>query len=135
MPSHGTKELPPTPLIPSTKRHLPNINEYSPETYANLLEQENEQLRLRNQKLLDQVKRLDENLAVQRQYGMSLLEKIERYKAELGQRDNTIAEMAESIINVFQQYKTRISDPEQESMYSQFDDSSSGEIEIGVLQL
>lgn len=133
--SQRPKELPPAPLVIAPKGAPPGRNEYSLEAYARLLKQENEQLRLRAQKLIDQIIRLEENLSIQRQHGMASLKKVERYKVELSQRDNMVAEMAEIIINAFQQYKTKLSNPERASHYSHFDDSSSDDIVIGVLKL
>ncbi|KAM7210724.1 hypothetical protein V8F06_013886 [Rhypophila decipiens] len=133
--SQRPKELPPPPLALRTKRALANSDEYSPETYAKLLEQENEQLRLRTQQLSNQVKTLEENLSIQRRHGMASLEKVERYKLELRQRDNTVAEMANTIIHAFQQYKTQVSDPEGASAQSQFDDSGSEDFVISLVKL
>ncbi|KAK3901965.1 carbon-nitrogen hydrolase [Staphylotrichum tortipilum] len=52
---------------------------------------------------------------------------------ELKRRDCVVAEIAETIISSFQQYKAVVSDPEQESVYSQFEDDSSQEIMVGFL--
>ncbi|KAG7289853.1 hypothetical protein NEMBOFW57_006230 [Staphylotrichum longicolle] len=56
-----------------------------------------------------------------------------RYSEELKRRDCVVAEIAETIISSFQQYKAMVSDPERESVYSQFEEDSSQEIMVGFI--
>lgn len=123
------KELPPTPLavLRTTCSDRPG------QAYTRLLEQENEQLRLMNQSLLQQVKRLESALQEQAQEKKPLAEKMERYSDELKRRDNLVAEIAETIISAFQRYRTTVSDPERESVYSHFEEDSPQEIRVGFI--
>ncbi|KAK4108373.1 hypothetical protein N656DRAFT_801765 [Canariomyces notabilis] len=123
------KELPPTPLagLQTQCRSRPG------DAYTRLLEQENEQLRLLNQSLLQQVKKFENALREEMQEKKPLQERMERYSEELKRRDNLVAEMAELIISAFQRYKTTVSDPERESVYSHFEEESPQEIKIGFI--
>jgi hypothetical protein len=98
-----------------------------------MLEQENEQLRILNQSLLQQVKKLERAVQEQSQNKTALQVKTERYSEELKRRDCIVAEIAETIISSFQQYKVIVSDPERESVYSQFEEDSSQEIIVGFI--
>jgi hypothetical protein len=123
------KELPPTPLAGLRTQ----CRDRRGDAYTRLLEQENEQLRLLNQSLLQQVKKLENALGEETQEKKPLQEKMERYGEELKRRDNLVAEMAEIIISAFQRYKTTVSDPERESVYSHFEEDSPQEIKIGFI--
>ena len=125
------KQLPPTPLAGAGTQ----LGEGGrPEdTYTRLLEHENAQLRVLNQSLLQQVKNLEGVIRQQCQNKTALQDKTERYSEELKRRDCVVAEIAETIISSFQQYKAVVSDPEQESVYSQFEDDSSQEIIVGFV--
>jgi hypothetical protein len=125
------KQLPPTPRAGVRRKR--GVNDRSADTYTLLLEHENEQLRILNQDLLQQVKRLECSLREQSEDKTDLQGKIDRYGEELQRRDNMVAEIAETIISSFQQYKTTVSDPERVSTYSHFEEDSSQEITIGFI--
>lgn len=123
------KELPPTPLAGARTQR--GVGGRPADAYTRLLEHENEQLRTLNQSLLQQVKKLERAVQEQSQNKTALQDKTERYSEELKRRDCIVAEIAETIISSFQQYKVIASDPERESVYSQFEEDSSQEIMVG----
>jgi len=125
------KELPATPLAGA--RTQLGVGGRPTDTYTRLLEHENEQLRVLNQSLLQQVKNLERSIREQSQTKTALQDKTERYSEELKRRDCVVAEIAETIISSFQQYKAMVSDPERESVYSEFEEDSSQEIIVGFI--
>jgi hypothetical protein len=125
------KQLPPTPLAGA--RTEPGVGGRPADTYTRLLEHENAQLRVLNQSLLQQVKNLEGAIREQCQNKTALQDKTERYSEELKRRDCVVAEIAETIISSFRQYRAVVSDPEQESVYSQFEEDSSQEIMVGFI--
>ena len=130
MQHQAEKELPPTPLA---GLRTPRGAGRPTDTYTRLLEHENEQLRVLNQSLLQQVKNLERAIREQSQNKTALQDRTERYSEELKRRDCVVAEIAETIISSFQQYKAMVSDPERESVYSQFEEDSSQEIIVGFI--
>lgn len=120
-----TKALPPTPLLDRDKSH-DRAASYSAETYANLLEQENEQLRKRTQQLQLQVKSLETKVKAERTRRKANKEIQEHQGDELKRRDRIVGDIAETIINEFRRYKemTEKSDREEITVFSQFDSNS-----------
>ncbi|KUI65137.1 hypothetical protein VM1G_00662 [Cytospora mali] len=121
----SNKMLPPVPSIRDfvtcdlTKVH-------NPETYAQLLEQENEQLRLRYQQLQLQLQNLEDTLNAQKERERLMKGQVDRYSKELKRRDKIIGEIAETIISEFQRYTQALEHNElgeEIHVYSSFDES------------
>ncbi|KAL1850473.1 hypothetical protein Daus18300_012887 [Diaporthe australafricana] len=118
------KVLPPTPSAPGSQKTL---SVYSPETYAQLLEQENQQLRLRNRQLQFELQSLETKVGAERAYKRESREQADKYSNELKHRDKLVGEIAETIVNEFQRYKRvverKIEKGEEIKVYSRFDES------------
>ncbi|KAK9444622.1 hypothetical protein VB005_01685 [Metarhizium brunneum] len=120
------KTLPPEP----TRQQDPEqLGSFSPETYIQLLEDENEQLRLRNQELIKQMRALEAKLAAEIQTKASLSENLKETKGEIRRRDETIANIAGRIVQEFQRYADSVQAQSVEEGYipigySYFDSSS-----------
>lgn len=130
------KILPPTP--PSNERSArvtpPGVGEkppqpttvYSSETYAQLLEQENEQLRLKNKQLQLELDCLKSKIDIQDEQKKATQDRASQYTDALRRRDKIVAEMAETIMNEFQRYKHTVQsgkEGEEIKVYSRFDGS------------
>ncbi|KAK8070347.1 hypothetical protein PG994_006963 [Apiospora phragmitis] len=106
------KALPPTPGMAAVEPSADATDSdktYSPDTYINLLEEENEQLRLRNQELVRQLRSLQGRLADETESRKDVSEKAGEYKAGLEKRDVLVGDIANAIIREFQRYKDVIS--------------------------
>ncbi|KAJ0123524.1 hypothetical protein J7T55_011989 [Diaporthe amygdali] len=124
MAASAAKVLPPTPSALSPRKTL---SVYSPETYAQLLEQENQQLRLKNKQLQLELQSLETKIGAETAYKREGEELADKYSDALKQRDKLVGEIAETIINEFQRYKRAVqqrSDNDEEiKVYSRFDES------------
>ncbi|KAK8000485.1 hypothetical protein PG990_009299 [Apiospora arundinis] len=112
MTSRHEKALPPTPSMPAAEQAADvkdSDKTYSPETYISLLEEENEQLRLRNQELVRQLRSLQYRLADETEIRKDVSEKAGQYKAGLEKRDVLVGDIANAIIHEFQRYKDAVS--------------------------
>lgn len=120
-----SKALPPTPLLDRNRTHK-RLGSYSVETYATLLEQENEQLRKRTQQLQLQVKSLETQVEAERSRHRASKETQEQQGDELRRRDKLVGEIAETIVNEFQRYKemTEKGSGEEITVFSHFDSDS-----------
>lgn len=118
------KELPPLPL----GRRAANKQKakmYSSETYAQLLEQENKQLRMHNNQLQGQVRNLEKSIAAESKHKRASLEQISGLEKELQRRDKAVGEIARIIIEEFDKYKQVVSYAgayEDITVFSCFDD-------------
>lgn len=83
------------PLLPQTNINRDKKDEI---TYTNLLEQENQQLKLQNQKLLHQLNQVESSYLLPRR----------NLARELKQRDEMVTNIATTIISAFRQYQTRV---------------------------
>lgn len=99
---------------------------YSAETYATLLEQENEQLRLRNSQLQLRLQCLETKISTDREHQKARAELASKCSEEVKKRDKMVGEIAETIIQEFQRYKQTLRQAEDEEIkvYSAFDDDS-----------
>lgn len=121
--AHQEKSL---PALPSRRDGSirPLAKAYSQETYTQLLEQENQQLRLLNQEL--QALRAKEDLAVETERRVKLQERA-RYEEEIRRRDKFIEEISNTVLDVLEEirrYKDanrEMPDTEEISVYSQFE--------------
>lgn len=104
------KTLPPTPLRPS-KEAYPET--YSPEAYARILEEENEQLRLRNQQLVQRKNDLELQVAQHEARCIAISQKLDNCRVELNRRDETISELASTIVAAFQRYTESVDTTEE----------------------
>ncbi|KAI1122191.1 hypothetical protein F5Y10DRAFT_271327 [Nemania abortiva] len=98
------KNLPPLPNQDG-RSSIKAEKAFSVETYIQLLEDENEQLRLRNQELSQEVKALATQIQVEKGNRRLLMEDIQKHDRELEQRDNIVSGMANVILHEFQRYK------------------------------
>ncbi|KAK8038586.1 hypothetical protein PG993_006997 [Apiospora rasikravindrae] len=106
------KALPLTPGMPAAEQAADataSDKTYSPDTYISLLEEENEQLRLRNQELVHQLRSLQYRLADETETRKDVSEKAGQYKAGLEKRDALVGDIANAIIREFERYKDVIS--------------------------
>jgi hypothetical protein len=127
MPDKCEKKLPPTPF--ARRAESPRAAKtFSQETYAQLLEEENEQLRLRNQELQRMVKTLERRIGMGEEDKRLSTKEIERHGEALKRRDEMVAQIADSIISEFQHYKDVVaaeaSTEEITVSYSTFDHDS-----------
>lgn len=125
----SNKVLPPTPpLDASAKSPNSALPVYSTETYARLLEQENEQLRLKNHQLQTQISCLETKVDAYNLRKQTHKELAERYNSALDRRDELVSEIAETIIGEFQRYKQSVQKQAQNSeeimIYNGIGDSS-----------
>lgn len=101
---------------------------YSSETYASLLEQENEQLRLRNQQLQLHLSCLESKVNVYQTQNDARKEQADGFSIALKRRDELVGEIAETIISEFQRYKQATEEKgkfsEEITIYSGFDEDS-----------
>lgn len=112
MTSRHEKALPLTPGMPAAEQAADATDSdktYSPDTYISLLEEENEQLRLRNQELVRQLRYLQDRLADETETRKDASEKAGQYKAGLEKRDALVGDIANAIIREFERYKDVIS--------------------------
>ncbi len=107
------KELPPIPLAP-----LEPVD-------VRRLRQENQQLKLLNERLQEQLKVLEAQVEVQAGEKNSSQEVAERLTEDLKMRDNIVAEIAETIISQFQRYQRAVRE-EEIVVYSRFEESPDG---------
>lgn len=102
------KILPPTPPDPTEKNTAATPPVYSSETYARLLEQENEQLRLKNHQLRQRLSCVESKPDVYNMQKHTRKEQAEGFGDALKRRDALVGEIAETIISAFQRYKQTI---------------------------
>ncbi|KAI3339689.1 hypothetical protein F4824DRAFT_497817 [Ustulina deusta] len=123
------KTLPPLPNR-DDRGSIKAEKAFSVETYIQLLEDENEQLRLRNQELSQEVKALVTQIQVEKGNRKLLMENIQNHDQELEQRDNIVSGMANVIVQEFQRYKEILESAKKEKEeitigYSYFESASS----------
>ncbi|CAN8099330.1 unnamed protein product [Discula destructiva] len=99
---------------------------YSAETYATLLEQENEQLHLRNNQLQLRLQCLETKISTDREHQKARTELASKCSEEVKKRDKMVGEITETIIQEFQRYKQTLRQAEDEEIkvYNAFDDDS-----------
>ncbi|KAI0526169.1 hypothetical protein F5B22DRAFT_641315 [Xylaria bambusicola] len=122
------KNLPPLP-IQDGRSSIKAENAFSAETYIQLLEDENEQLRLRNKELSQEVKALVTQIQAEKGNRKLLMEDIQKHDQELEQRDNIVSGMANVIVQEFQRYKEILESAKKEKEeitigYSYFESAS-----------
>lgn len=105
------------PALPSRR------DGYSQETYAELLEQENQQLRLLNKEIQALNAKDDRALESERQ---ALSQERARHQEEIRRRDKLIESIANTVLDVLDElgrYKDAIKEPEAENIkvYSKFE--------------
>lgn len=124
----SNKILPPTPPDSLEKNTNAVSPVYSSETYARLLEQENEQLRLKNHQLQQRLSCLESKVNAYNVQKRARKEQAEGYSAAMKRRDELVGEIAETIIGGFQRYKQTIQEQSKNSeeirIYNGFDDAS-----------
>lgn len=96
----------------------PSAKTFSDDTYRDILEQENEQLRHLTRELQTQLKELQSREADRRWSDERALQ----LREEIRRRDSLIAEITKTIIDQFQKYKDCTEDNSEEiTIYSCFD--------------
>ena len=105
------------PAVPAYEQSLTQEGTFSPETYIQLLEHENEQLRLRIQETITQMRALERKLAAEVKISTSLADNVKASKVEIKRRDETITSIAERIVQEFQRYTNSVQDVSEEEGY------------------
>lgn len=105
------------PAVPAYEQSLTQEGTFSPETYIQLLEHENEQLRLRIQETITQMRALERKLAAEVKISTSLADNVKASKVEIKRRDETITSIAERIVQEFQRYTNSVQDLSEEEGY------------------
>lgn len=126
----SNKTLPPTPspltnTANSRNARIQQPTTYSSEMYAQLLEQENEQVRLKNQQLQLRIRCLETKVDADKEHRRASTQEA---NDALKCRDKLVGEIVETIISTFPRYKQIVATETQDgsaeiTIYSQFDDS------------
>ena len=104
------------PPVPAYEQNLTE-GSFSPETYIQLLEHENEQLRLRVQEMVKQLRTAERKMAAEVKTTVSLNHDVKAMKAEIKRRDQTIADVAGRIVEEFQRYTDSVQDQSEREGY------------------